>query len=97
MVFILIILGHEHDMEHISHTYMNWTVDYIVTGVTNIPFYSNQHLNDIPSGSLKYYWADMFQIHGALALIEADTNAMNITYFKTNGQNLYRISIKNRY
>lgn len=84
-------------MEHISHNEMNWTVEYIVSGVTNIPYYSKQHLNDIPKDSLKYYWADMLQIHGALALIEADINVMNITYLKTNGENLYQIQIKNRY
>ena len=84
-------------MEHISHNYLNWTVEYIVSGVTNIPYFSKKHLNEIPKDSLKYYWADMFQIHGAVALIEADSDAMNISYFKTNGQNLYKLQIKNIY
>ncbi|CAF0755083.1 unnamed protein product [Brachionus calyciflorus] len=89
--------GHEHDMEHLSHTYMNSTVEYIITGIANLPYYSTEHLNDVPKDSLKYYWADIFQIHGALALVEADLNAMNITYIKTNGEKLYQIKIKNKF
>lgn len=76
---------------------MNSTVEYIVSGITNIPYYSQEHINDVPEGSLKYYWSDIFQIEGALALIEADLNAMNITYYKTNGQKLYQIKIDNKY
>jgi hypothetical protein len=89
--------GHEHDMEHLTDTFMNSTVEYIVSGASNLPKYTTAHINDVPPDSLKFYWSNDFQLNGAVALVEADVNNMNVTYLETSGKTLYKITIKSKF
>jgi hypothetical protein len=77
-------------MEHLTDTYLNTTVEYIISGASNIVYYSNEHINDVPKGSLKFYWASDLQLNGALTLIEANNNNITISYLETSGKTLYR-------
>ena len=89
--------GHEHDVEHLRDTYMNATVDYVISGATNLPYNSTAHINSVPKGSLKFYWANELQYFGAVCLVEANMNNMTITYLETSGKTLYRTTIENQY
>jgi len=84
-------------MEHLTNTYLNSTVEYIVSGASNLPEYTTAHINDVPPDSLKFYWSNDFQLNGAVALVEADVHHMNITYLETSGKTLYTITIKSRF
>lgn len=85
--------GHEHDMEHLQDTYLNATVDYIISGAADFPYNSTEHINDVPKGSLKYYWANDFQLNGALCLVDANPENMTITFLETSGKTLYQTVI----
>lgn len=80
-------------MEHLTDIYLNTTVEYIVSGASNIVYYSNEHINDVPNGSLKFYWASDLQLNGALTLLEANDHNMTISYLETSGKTLYRYTM----
>lgn len=88
--------GHEHDMQHLQDTYLNATVDYIISGAADFPYYSNNHTNDVPKDSLKFYWANVDQISGAVCLIDTNRDNMTITYVETNKKTLYQTVLKSR-
>jgi hypothetical protein len=83
-------------MEHLTDNYLNTTVEYIISGASNIVYYSNEHINDVPKGSLKFYWASDLQLNGALTLLEANNHNITISYLETSGKTLYRYTMKNK-
>jgi hypothetical protein len=80
-------------MEHLQDIFMNSEVHYIISGASNIVYYSNEHKDDVPIDSLKFYWASDLQMNGALVLIEADSSTMTINFLETTGKSLYKFSI----
>lgn len=84
--------GHEHVLTHITDTYLNATVEYIVTGAANINQNSTVHLPDIPKGSLQFYWSvdkpEELLIGGG-TIVLANEHNMTIRYFSTTGKELF--------
>ena len=89
--------GHEHDVEHLSDTYLDATVEYVISGAANLPYNSTAHKDAVPKGSLKFYWANKYQYFGAVCLVEANMNNMTITYLETSGKTLFRTIVQNQY
>lgn len=85
-------------MEHLTDTNPDTgtTVEYIVSGASNIVYNSNEHINDVPAGSLKFYWANDLQLNGALCLVEASKSNLTIKFLETSGKTLYNLVLKNK-
>ncbi|CAF0891821.1 unnamed protein product [Brachionus calyciflorus] len=88
--------GHDHDMQHFADTLKNSTIDYIITGATNTPSYDMSNIYNVPNDTLKFYWSDKNQTEGAFTLVKADLISMNISFLKMNGDEIYKINIKNK-
>ena len=92
------LAGHDHNVQHITDTFMNHTVEYIVSGSSAFCESSKKHADDVPIGSLKFHWVDSWKImNGAFVLAETDSEKMFLTFFETNGKSLYRTKIKSRF
>lgn len=88
------LAGHDHTLQHIQDTYLDHTVDYIVTGASNFVEASQVNLPKIPPNSLKFYWSDKSSVvDGGLNLIVANKDNMTITFFETNDKELYQTVI----
>jgi len=48
--------GHDHTMEHITDTYFDQTVEYLVAGTAAFVDDSTKSTNTVPVGSLKFTW-----------------------------------------
>jgi tartrate-resistant acid phosphatase type 5 len=48
--------GHDHTLEHLRDTYLNVTVDFIISGATCFVEDSTPNMNTVPKDSLKFTW-----------------------------------------
>lgn len=83
--------GHDHNLQHISVTEGGSTVEYFVTGAANIVTESTAHKNDIPDGSLKFYWAKLAGL-GGFSYIEATPQNMTVIFIDGLSTPLYKYS-----
>ena len=61
-------------MQHLRDTYLNQTVDYIVSGASNFMDNTTTHAGDVPADSLKFHWAEGNVLNGGFCLIKANEN-----------------------
>jgi tartrate-resistant acid phosphatase type 5 len=83
----LYLSGHDHNLQHISHTYLNSTVEYMVTGANAINLYSQANINSVPPNSLKFQWPTSSSlaselINGGFLQITASTSNMTVNFIK---------------
>ena len=92
------LCGHDHNLQHISDTYLGTTVEYILSGASNFNDNSTEHQSDIPIDSLKFFWGlgEFELIHGGLVVMSANVDNLTVTYYETNGKELYQTVIKPR-
>lgn len=89
--------GHDHNMQHISHNYLNTQVEYIVVGSGCSTEYSFKNSHSIPQNSLRFKWPTKREIlFGGFLLIEADPQRLIINFMKSNGDILYKKMIEPR-
>ncbi|CAF0755046.1 unnamed protein product [Brachionus calyciflorus] len=88
--------GHEHDLEHIQNTYLNWTVNYVVSGVSSSVYNVKANLTKIPYNSFRYFSSDVKKL-GALGYAEVDSNLMNVSFIRSDGASLYNFTIPSRF
>ena len=50
------LCGHDHNLQHISNTFLNHTVEYMIAGPNSVNHASSEHLTNIPVNSLKFTW-----------------------------------------
>ncbi|OQV22226.1 Tartrate-resistant acid phosphatase type 5 [Hypsibius exemplaris] len=83
------ICGHDHNLQHIEVAAKNWTTEYFVVGSANFIEDSQKHINTVPPGSLKYYWADTSKL-GGFGTFQLSDGAMTFRFIDaTNGQTLH--------
>lgn len=86
------LAGHDHNMQFIEDTYLNSTVDYVVSGACNFNHRSYNHLNDIPKGSLKFQKIlsarNIFV--GGFVFAEANEKKMKINIYNSIGTKLFQ-------
>jgi tartrate-resistant acid phosphatase type 5 len=90
--------GHDHNLQHISDTYLNHTVEFILSGASNFVDNSTAHKNAVPKGSLKFHWADTLDVvNGGFALANVNEQNMTVTYYESNGHELHQLLILPRH
>lgn len=89
--------GHDHDLQHFSENKNDVNVNYILNGAADLVKNNRDHINSVPNGSLKFYWSNTMNIHGALCLVRANSEAMIIEYIETSGKQLHKIIIPNQF
>jgi len=92
------LCGHDHNLQHLSDTYLGTTVEYILSGASNFNDNSTAHQQDVPTDSLKFFWGlgEFELIHGGLVVMSATSDNLTVTYYETNGKELYQTVIKPR-
>ncbi|XP_064604998.1 tartrate-resistant acid phosphatase type 5-like [Liolophura sinensis] len=80
--------GHDHNLQHLEYSMLNTTVDYYVIGAADVVDPSTKHINDVPTGSLKYHGANILTL-GGFAFVQADMKSMNLTFVDAEGALLY--------
>ncbi|XP_013379887.1 tartrate-resistant acid phosphatase type 5 isoform X1 [Lingula anatina] len=87
--------GHDHNLQHLQVNQSNVSVDYFVIGSGNFVDPSTAHVSKVPSGSLKYHWANILK-PGGFAYIEATPQTMTLSFIQGDGTYLYSHSMKPR-
>lgn len=83
--------GHDHNLQHLTNDYLNHTVNYVLSGASNFVDNSTAHIKDVPENSLKFHWADTSLIvNGGFVLTKVNKDNMTITYYQSNGKELYQ-------
>ena len=78
------ICGHDHNLQHISDTHMNRTVNYFVSGAGNFITRSTKNAGNIPIDSLIYNWGSGgVVVYGGLALVRANSQSMTVTFIRS--------------
>ena len=86
------MIGHDHNLQHISENYLNHTVQYFVSGAANLNTISRKNKNKIPEDSLKYVWNHGgFVIYGGLALVKANEKEMQIQFIRSTKLGIFSI------
>lgn len=92
------LCGHEHNLQLIRDSYLNHTVNYVVSGCSSFNDPIRAHVKDVPANSLKFDWTDWSLLfNGGLIVVQADAINMNLTFYSTAGQSLYMTTIKPRF
>jgi len=89
------LCGHDHNLQHLSDTYLDHTVEYILSGAANFLNNSTAHIENVPANSLKFFWGDssLELLYGGFCLFKVNSNNMTITYIESNGKELYQTVI----
>lgn len=92
------LAGHDHNLQHISHTYLNATVEYMVSGANSVNTVSLKNLKSLPTpDSLKFRWPTVNElILGGFLMIQASESNMTVNFYKANGNLLYQKIIEPR-
>lgn len=64
------------------------TVDYFVSGAANFIDPSESHRKSVPSGSLKFHWADILGL-GGFGFVSATPTNMTFSFIEANGKLLH--------
>ncbi|RMZ94626.1 tartrate-resistant acid phosphatase type 5-like isoform X1, partial [Brachionus plicatilis] len=95
--------GHEHALQHFTDTYLNHTVEFLVSGATNFVIDTPINKDEINQDMIKYFWisGEDQQINcetcsGAIVLGKADKNLMNLRFIDTKENELYSFDLKTR-
>ena len=77
--------GHDHSLQHISHTNFGSTVEYFVSGANSLNSNSLANINTVPSDSLKYFWPKKNNyIDGGFLLIQTNPTSMTVNFVVTS-------------
>ena len=74
--------------QHLQTNKGDQKMNYIVTGAANFVEKSRAHEDVVPQGSLKYYWAEIFQL-GGFAYFEATPKNMTFKFINAYKDSLY--------
>ena len=86
--------GHDHNLQHLTDTYLDQTVNYILSGASNFVTDSTKHTSSVPPDSAKFFWGENHQVvNGGFCLFKASSHNMTITYIESNGKELYQTVI----
>ena len=69
--------------------------NYLVTGCATFAQKWPLHEDDVPPGSLKFFWADVKELGGFISFV-ADEFSMNATFVSGTGLELYQITMNPR-
>ena len=81
-------------MTYIQHFVVD-DINYFVTGCATFAQEWPLHENDVPQGSLKYFWADRKELGRFISFV-ADEFFLNATFMSGTGLELHQVTIKPR-
>lgn len=86
------LCGHDHNLQHLTDTYLNVTVEHILSGASNINDNSTVNQDKVPEGSLKFFWGkpEIELLHGGFAYVQASIENMTVTFVESSGKELYQ-------
>ena len=91
------ISGHDHNLQHLSYTKYNHTVEYMVTGANSLNTASTAHLYASPNVKLKFQWPTKSElIFGGFIMLQASQQNMTTKFIKADGTLLYETTIQPR-
>jgi len=82
------INGHEHNMEHVSTN----GIEFFTSGAGHKTSHKQDHADDVPPGSLKYFWPPnktIGDVTGAFMTVILDSQNMAVTFVDDTGNQLY--------
>ena len=71
------------------------TMNYFVVGAANFIDPSEAHAPNVPSGALKFHWADS-SVYGGFGLVEVNNTHLSLTFIDHSEQSLYRAVMQAR-
>jgi hypothetical protein len=71
-------------------------LDYFVVGAANFIDRSRVHANDVPPGSLKYFWAGSI-LFGGFGLVEVNNTQLIFSFIDHSEKTLYQVTLKPRF
>ncbi|GFO04675.1 tartrate-resistant acid phosphatase type 5 [Plakobranchus ocellatus] len=78
------LCGHDHNLQHLQvKSSRGNTIDYYLSGMANFVDFRKDHMGDVPAGSLKFHYADIFS-RGGLLYAEATAKNMTLTFINAN-------------
>ncbi|XP_013404251.1 tartrate-resistant acid phosphatase type 5 [Lingula anatina] len=86
------LCGHDHNLQDLSVTDHNWTVNYFVIGFGALVNHDRHNAPHVPHNSSKFFWSDM-QSLGGFGLIQVTLNSMNVTIMDSLGKDLHHVTI----
>ncbi|UJR16223.1 hypothetical protein I4U23_003133 [Adineta vaga] len=83
------LCGHDHNLQHLSNDMDGVHMNYFVIGAANFIDPSQEHAQDVPADSLKFFWAGS-QVYGGFALVEVNNTHMSLSFVDHSEQTLYQ-------
>lgn len=71
-------------------------MNYFVVGAANFISNNHDHAKDVPSDSLKFFWAGSIAF-GGFGLVEVNNNQMNVSFIDHSEKTLYQVNLKPRF
>lgn len=91
------LAGHDHNLQHLTHYYLNHTVEYMVAGPNSHFKKSIPNLNNVPKDSLKFNWPTQSEnLFGGFLMLQANEQNMTVNFMKADGTTLYQKVISAR-
>jgi tartrate-resistant acid phosphatase type 5 len=89
------INGHDHNLQHLIEPGKN--VSYFVVGAAHLATHDESHIDDVPSGSLRFYWPSTTEnTHGGFATVQVnDESSMDVTFIDDSAQAIYTYTVNN--
>jgi len=84
------LCGHDHNMQHIHED--SSPVHYFVSGAGNFIDKSMKHAGDLPTNSLRFYWAEYLGL-GAFATMKITSSSAVVSYYTGIGNLVYNATM----
>lgn len=88
------INGHDHNLQHIRGTYLNRTVDYIVSGCAAYSDKSTANLNVTKANAgVLYNWSDdagYLSSNGGMVVTQISPKEMRLSFYRTSPFNIFQ-------
>jgi tartrate-resistant acid phosphatase type 5 len=82
-------------LKYLAEDFDGTHMDYFVVGAGNIVEDNHNHAEDVPAGSLKYYWGGHILL-GGFGLIEVNSTQMTFSFIEHTEKTLYQKILKPR-
>ena len=83
-------------LQHLVDDLEETRVNYFVVGAANFIENSRAHEQDVPAGSLKFFWAGSM-VFGGFGLIEVNRTQMNFAFIDRSEKTLYQTTMQPRF
>lgn len=88
----MLVIKQHYSFKHLAEGSDDHLMHYFVSGAANFIDLSRKHESNVPPGSLRFIWNDIFEL-GGFGLVRVTSSDMTWTFIQASGKHLYEVKL----